>query len=367
MNNQVKIICCFCGEKLDYSLFNDHILNCLDECYLNFPDRVIKKIYQKILDTNSQKELSNEDLKEINKKSFNFFKNLYSKFQQVYDFGLSLSDLQCLVKETLEKINNYNLNKFNKIKFQIKCVKCGEYFNYIQFLNHIYTCFLNDNKELENYENLICILYELIDHIVSEKINENYVNFLYDEYLNYFPLINQSSIFCYICGNNVPLNNFEIHYSSCKAEFEHKNKIELKDEPEILNKIIDILFDDEEINIEELQEYSIEANKYYKKLYPNFEKNKSEKWKSANWNMAIYKDRYIKEKSFSDLQKYLFNKDENKNNDISKNKNYNNISEYKLKNEANDKIIKSRSNLCLNNLKFLAKQEMKNCKKIVMN
>jgi hypothetical protein len=249
-----KIICCICGNKTLLNNFCNHLSICLEDAFIN--ENLLETIYKNIFYPENNFQLTDQELKIINEHSSLYF-NHYRKYLEKYEMDYSIDDLKNIINNNLD---NKNVN----IIFNIRCVNCGENYNTDLFINHINNCILNVNSINDN-KIFICLLIEIINNLFEEKIDFKYINFLINNYNNFYPLINISHIYCFICGENVLLNTFEIHYSSCKAVFERENS-EIK-EPEIVDKIIDKLFDDEEITVEELEEYTKKAKILYEKIH----------------------------------------------------------------------------------------------------
>ena len=274
-----KIKCCLCDNDIILNDFSNHLSICLEDAYIN--ENLLATIYKNIFYPEKEFQLTDKELKIINEHANLYFQH-YQKFLEQYNMDYNINDL----KEIIQKFNIQNKNV--NIIFSIRCVNCGENYTTELFINHINNCLLKVNLINDN-KILICLLVEIINNLEQKKIDIKYINFLLNNYNNYYPIINISQIFCFICGENVLLNSFEIHYCSCKAVFE-KNNPEIK-EPDIVNKIIDKLFDDEEITYEELEEYTKKAKNLYKTIHT---KNNEEDNKSNNNN---FKRRFKKSKT----------------------------------------------------------------------
>ena len=273
-----KIKCCLCDNDIILNDFNNHLSICLEDAYIN--ENLLTTLYKKIFYPEKDYKLTEKELKIINEHADLYFHH-YQKFLEQYNMDYNIDDLKELIYNFINNNNNVN------ILFSIRCVNCGENYNTDLFINHINNCLLNVDLINDN-KILISLLVEIIDNLKQKKIDIKYINFLLNNYNNYYPIINISQIFCFICGENVLLNSFEIHYCSCKAVFERNNP-EIK-EPEIVNKIIDKLFDDEEITFEELEEYTKKAKNLYKIIH-------TKKKEEENNNDNIFKRRYKKSKT----------------------------------------------------------------------
>ena len=321
-----KIKCCLCDNDIILNDFNNHLSICLEDAFIN--ENLLTTIYKNIFYPEKEFQLTDKELKIINEHA-NLYYQHYQKFLEKYNMDYNINDLK-------EIIHNYNiLNKNVNIIFIIRCVNCGENYNTELFINHINNCLLNVNLINDN-KILITLLVEIINNLEQKKLDIKYINFLLNNYNNYYPIINISQIFCFICGENVLLNSFEIHYCSCKAVYERNNP-EIK-EPNIVNKIIDKLFDDEEITFEELEEYT----KIAKNLYKTIHTKNNEEDKSNNSN---FKRRYKKSKT-----------------GINKKYDLNNLFKLEKKEPEVIKIKKKNSQKCLKLLKKISSDEIKSFK-----